>query len=64
MQMKTLSNEFINEIMLLTEYEPICHMKFFRHSMVTNWCTMTARAQMEQVRLQELSLKNMKSMDD
>ena len=32
--------------------------------MVTNWSIMTARAQMEQVKLQELSLKNMKSTED
>ena len=31
----------------------------FRLSMVTSWSIMTARAQMEQVKLQELSLKNM-----
>ena len=36
----------------------------FRHSMVTNWSIIATRAQMEQVRPKEFSLKNMKSTKD
>ena len=36
----------------------------FWHSMATNWSIMAARAQMEQVQLEEFNLKGMKSMED
>ena len=36
----------------------------FWHSMTTNWSTMPARAEMEQVKLEEFNLKGMKSMGD
>ena len=32
--------------------------------MVTNWSIMAAKAQMEQIKSQEFSLKNMKSTED
>ena len=32
--------------------------------MATNWSIMAARAQMEQVKLEELNLKDMKSTED
>ena len=32
--------------------------------MVTNWSIMAAKVQMEQIKPQEFSLKNMKSMED
>ena len=36
----------------------------FWHSMATNWSTMAARAQMDQVKLEEFNLKGMKSTED
>ena len=53
-------NVNVNDIL---NYRPIHHMNI-RDSMMTNWSIMAARAQMEQVRPQEFSLKNMKSTED
>ena len=39
-------------------------MRSFRHSMATNWSIVAARAQIEQVKLEELSFKGMKSTED
>ena len=36
----------------------------FWHSMATNWSIMAARAQLEQVKLEEFNLKSMKSTED
>ena len=38
-------------------------MKFW-HSMAANWSIMAARAQMEQVKLEEFNLKSTKSTED
>ena len=39
-------------------------MRNFWHSMATNWSIMVARAQMEQVKLEEFNFKGMKSIVD
>ena len=39
-------------------------MSSFWHSMATNWSIMEARAQMEQVKLEEFNFKGMKSTED
>ena len=36
----------------------------FLYSMATNWSKMAARAQMEQVKLEEFNLNGMKSKED
>ena len=38
-------------------------MRSFWHSMATNWSIMEARAQMEQVKLEEFNFKGMKSTE-
>ena len=45
------------------KYRKNHHVKF-RHSMARNWSIMTARAQMELVKLEEFNLKGMKSTED
>ena len=44
-------------------YRRIHHVKFL-YSMATNWSIMEARAQMEQVKLEEFNLNGMKSTKD
>ena len=50
---------FLNDRLCIRVKHAMCFI-----NIVTNWSIMTAKAQMEQVKLQELSLKNMKSTGD